>query len=182
MSRIGNQPIALPKDVTITIEGPNVTIKGPKGQLSQEFNRDMLIESDDQNIVVKRPSDARGHRALHGVTRSLIANMVEGVSSGFSKTLEFVGVGYRAQQSGKGLTLSLMLSHPVDIQPPDGIMLEVEGNNIVKVSGIDKQAVGQIAAEIRSKRPPNSYTGNGIRYQGQQIRIKPGKSARAAEA
>jgi len=182
MSRIGSQPIALPKDVTITIEGLNVIIRGPKGQLSQEFNRDMLIESDDQNIVVKRPSDAREHRALHGVTRSLIANMVEGVSSGFSKTLEFVGVGYRAQQSGKGLTLSLMLSHTVDIQPPDGIMLEVEGNNIVKVSGIDKQAVGQIAAEIRSKRPPNPYTGNGIRYQGQQIRIKPGKSARAAEA
>ena len=182
MSRIGSQPIALPKDVTITIEGLNVIIRGPKGQLSQEFNRDMLIESDDQNIVVKRPSDAREHRALHGVTRSLIANMVEGVSSGFSKTLEFVGIGYRAQQSGKGLTLSLMLSHPVDIQPPEGIMLEVEGNNIVKISGIDKQAVGQIAAEIRSKRPPNSYTGNGIRYQGQQIRIKPGKSARAAEA
>ena len=182
MSRIGSQPIALPKDVAITIEGLNVIIRGPKGQLSQEFNRDMLIESDDQNIVVKRPSDAREHRALHGVTRSLIANMVEGVSSGFSKTLEFVGIGYRAQQSGKGLTLSLMLSHPVDIQPPEGIMLEVEGNNIVKISGIDKQAVGQIAAEIRSKRPPNSYTGNGIRYQGQQIRIKPGKSARAAEA
>ena len=141
----------------------------------------MAISTENGSVSVSRPSDERQHRALHGLTRSLIANMVEGVSQGFTKTLEFVGVGYRAQQSGKGVTLSVMLSHTVDIQPPEGVTLEVQGNNIIRVSGIDKQAVGQIAAKIRATRPPNAYTGSGIRYQGEQVRLKPGKSAKKAE-
>ncbi len=180
MSRVGSQPIVLPEGVSATIEGARVTVKGPRGETSQRFHPDMSISSENGRVNVSRPSDERQHRALHGLTRSLIANMVEGVSQGFTKTLEFVGVGYRAQQSGKGVTLSVMLSHTVDIQPAEGVTLEVQGNNIVRVSGIDKQAVGQTAAEIRSKRPPNAYTGNGIRYQGEQVRLKPGKSARKA--
>ncbi len=180
MSRIGAQPIELPKTVSATVDGRTVTVKGPRGEISQSFHRDMAIATENGSVVVNRPSDQREHRALHGLTRSLIANMVEGVSQGFTKTLEFVGVGYRVQQSGKGVTLSVMLSHTVNVQPPDGVTLEVEGNNVVKVSGIDKQAVGQVAAEIRSKRPPNAYTGNGIRYRGELVRLKPGKSAKKA--
>ena len=180
MSRIGAQPIELPKTVSVAVDDRTVTVKGPRGEMSQSFHRDMAIATENGSVVVNRPSDQREHRALHGLTRSLIANMVEGVSQGFSKTLEFVGVGYRVQQSGKGVTLSVMLSHTVNVQPPDGVTLEVEGNNIVKVSGIDKQAVGQVAAEIRSKRPPNAYTGNGIRYRGELVRLKPGKSAKKA--
>ncbi len=178
MSRIGAQPVEFPKAVSVAVDGRTVTVKGPKGEMSQSFHRDMAISTENGNVVVNRPSDQREHRALHGLTRSLIANMVEGVSQGFTKTLEFVGVGYRVQQSGKGVTLSVMLSHTVNVQPPDGVTLEVEGNNIVKVSGIDKQAVGQVAAGLRSKRPPNAYTGNGIRYRGEFVRLKPGKSAK----
>jgi large subunit ribosomal protein L6 len=132
-------------------------------------------------VSVKRPSDEREHMALHGLTRTLLANMVEGVNQGYSKTLELVGVGYRVQQSGKGISLSVMLSHQVDMEPLDGVTLEVEGNNIIRVQGMDKQAVGQLAAQIRKVRPPNAYTGKGIRYQGEQVRIKPGKSARREE-
>ncbi len=180
MSRIGAQPIEVPQAVTASVDGRTVTVKGPRGEMTQSFHRDMVITTENGSVVVNRPTDQREHRALHGLTRSLISNMVEGVNEGFSKTLEFVGVGYRVQQSGKGVTLSVMLSHTVDVNPPDGVTLEVEGNNIVKVSGIDKQAVGQVAAEIRSKRPPNAYTGNGIRYRGEFVRIKPGKSAKKA--
>ena len=180
MSRIGAQPIELPQSVSAAVDGRAVTVKGPKGEITQSFHRDMAIATGNGSVVVNRPSDQREHRALHGLTRSLISNMVEGVSEGFSKTLEFVGVGYRVQQNGKGVTLSVMLSHTVNVDPPDGVALEVEGNNIIKVSGIDKQAVGQVAAEIRSKRPPNAYTGNGIRYRGEFVRIKPGKSAKKA--
>ena len=170
----------MPQAVSVAVDGSSVTVKGPKGETTQSFHRDMAVATENGSVVVNRPSDQREHRALHGLTRSLIANMVEGVSEGFTKTLEFVGVGYRVQQSGKGVTLSVMLSHTVDVQPPDGVTLEVEGNNIIRVSGIDKQAVGQVAAEIRSKRPPNVYTGNGIRYQGELVRLKPGKSAKKA--
>jgi len=140
----------------------------------------MAVSNNDGTIKVERPSDGRDHRALHGLTRSLISNMVVGVSQGFEKILELVGVGYRAQQEGEGIRLSVMLSHTVDFNPIDGTELEVEGSNIIKVRGIDKQAVGQLAAQIRRVRPPNSYTGKGIRYQGEQVKIKPGKSARSA--
>ncbi len=180
MSRIGAQPIELPQAVSVAVDGSSVTVKGPRGEITQSFHQDMAVAAENGSVVVNRPSDQREHRALHGLTRSLIANMVEGVSEGFTKSLEFVGVGYRVQQSGKGVTLSVMLSHTVDVQPPDGVTLEVEGNNVIRVSGIDKQAVGQVAAEIRSKRPPNAYTGNGIRYQGEFVRLKPGKSAKKA--
>ena len=180
MSRIGNQPIAVPDGVDIQIEGSGVTIKGPKGELSDSFNSEMSIEESDGVIKISRPSDESEHKAFHGLTRSIIANMVTGVSEGFEKNLELVGVGYRVQQTGKGVTLNVMLSHSVVIQPPEGVTLEVEDNNKIKVSGIDKQAVGQIAAEIRKVRPPNAYTGKGIRYAGEYVRIKPGKSARRA--
>ncbi len=180
MSRIGNQPIELPKGVDIQIEGSGVTVKGPRGQLSDSFNSDIAIEESDGIIKVSRPSDESEHKAFHGLTRSLLANMVTGVSEGFEKNLELVGVGYRVQQTGKGITLSVMLSHSVVIQPPEGVTLEVEDNNKIKVSGIDKQSVGQLAAEIRKVRPPNVYTGKGIRYSGEYVRIKPGKSARRA--
>lgn len=170
----------MPQAVSVAVDGSSVTVKGPRGEITQSFHQDMAVAAENGSVVVNRPSDQREHRALHGLTRSLIANMVEGVSEGFTKSLEFVGVGYRVQQSGKGVTLSVMLSHTVDVQPPDGVTLEVEGNNVIRVSGIDKQAVGQVAAEIRSKRPPNAYTGNGIRYQGELVRLKPGKSAKKA--
>jgi len=181
VSRVGNEPIPVPDGVDTKIEGSSVTVKGPKGTLSQTFSQDMTISRENGVVKVQRPSDEREHRALHGLTRSLLANMVLGVSQGFSKSLELVGVGYRVQQSGQGVTLSVMLSHQVDVQPPEGITLEVEGTNRINVSGIDKQAVGQIAAEIRSVRPPNPYTGKGIRYAGEFVRIKPGKSARRVE-
>ena len=178
MSRIGNMPVELPSGVDVDIKGNDVTVKGAQGVLSYTFHPDMTIERSNGSVVVTRPSDEGEHRALHGLTRSLIANMVTGVSQGFSKSLELVGVGYRVQQSGKGITLSVMFSHPVEIQPPDGVTLEVEGNNRIHVRGIDKQKVGQLAAQIRKVRPPNAYTGKGIRYLGEQVRLKAGKSAR----
>jgi large subunit ribosomal protein L6 len=181
MSRIGKQPVAVPPGVDVTIDGSEVTVKGPKGVLNEHFHIDMIVSRDNAHLTVSRPSDEREHRALHGLTRSLLANMVRGVSEGFTKTIDLVGVGYRAQQAGKGITLSVMLSHPVEIQPLDNVTLEVEGNNRIMVSGISKQAVGQMAAEIRAVRPPNVYTGKGIRYAGEQIKLKPGKSARSAE-
>lgn len=180
MSRIGNLPVPLPSGVDVTIQGSDVTVKGAQGVLSYSFHPDMTIAQDNGAVVVSRPSDEGNHKALHGLTRSLIANMVQGVSEGFSKSVEMVGVGYRVQQSGKGISLNVMFSHPVDIQPPDGVTLEVEGNNRVHVRGIDKQKVGQLAAQIRKVRPPNVYTGKGIRYLGEQVRLKPGKSARRA--
>lgn len=180
MSRIGNLPVEVPAGVDVDIAGSDVTVKGAQGMLSQSFHPDMRISRDNGAIVVSRASDERHHRALHGLTRSLIANMVAGVSVGFTKSLELVGVGYRVQQTGKGITLNVMYSHPVEIQPPDGVSLEVEGNNRIHVRGMDKQKVGQLAAQIRKTRPPNAYTGKGIRYLGEQVRLKPGKSARRA--
>lgn len=180
MSRVGNQPIGLPKGVEVTVSDGEVTVKGPKGSLARRFHPDMAVSAENGSAKVERPSDEQNHRALHGLTRSLLANMVTGVSDGFAKTIELVGVGYRVQQSGKGVTLSVMFSHTVDIQPRDGITMEVEGNNVIHVRGMDKQVVGQTAAEIRRVRPPNVYTGKGIRYRGELVRLKPGKSARRA--
>jgi large subunit ribosomal protein L6 len=162
----------------VTISGNEVTVKGPEGALNKTFHADMKIVQGDSVLTVERPSDEREHRSLHGLTRSLLANMVEGVSQGFTRSLELQGVGYRVQQSGRGISLSVMKSHRVDYQPREGVTIEVEGNNLIRVRGADKQAVGQAAAEIRKARPPNAYTGKGIRYVGEQVRIKPGKSAR----
>jgi large subunit ribosomal protein L6 len=181
MSRVGVQPIPLPAGVDAEISGNQVTVKGPKGSLTQAFSPDMKISRDNGNLKVERPSDDQDHKALHGLTRTLVANMVTGVSDGFEKSLELVGVGYRVQQSGAGLTLNVMLSHSVEVQPRPGISLEVEGNNLIHVRGIDKQQVGQTAAEIKKVRPPNVYTGKGVRYRGEQVRTKPGKSARRVE-
>jgi len=178
MSRIGNKPIAVPQGVNITIEGSEVTVKGPKGELSITVDQSMKVNADGDVIVIARPSDDNNHKALHGLTRSLVANMVTGVSDGFARNLELVGVGYRAQQQSAGVQLSVMLSHNVTILPPDGVTIQVEGQNLIKITGIDKQKVGQIAAQIRKVRPPNPYTGKGIRYQGEQVKLKPGKAAR----
>tara|TARA_B100000427_G_scaffold315242_1_gene309145 strand:- start:504 stop:1046 length:543 start_codon:yes stop_codon:yes gene_type:complete len=180
MSRIGNQVIPVPSGVEVSIKEHSVTVKGPKGTLSRTFHEDMIIQQDENLLKVSRPSDENHHKAFHGLTRSLLANMVEGVSNGFERELDLVGVGYRVQQKGKGITLNVMLSHSVDIDPDEGISLEVDGNNKIKVSGVDKQAVGQIAAQIRKVRPPNVYTGKGIRYSDEIVRLKPGKSARRA--
>ncbi|MCH8827431.1 MAG: 50S ribosomal protein L6 [Chloroflexi bacterium] len=180
MSRIGNKPIPVPSGVQVDIKGSDVTVKGGHGELTSTFHRDMKIIQEDSIVRVERPSDEGEHRALHGLTRSLLANMIIGVNEGFQRDLELVGVGYRVQQSGQGITLSVMYSHTVDIQPPEGVTLQVEGNNRITVKGIDKQKVGQLAAQIRKVRPPNIYTGKGIRYLGEQIRLKPGKSARRA--
>ena len=180
MSRVGNAPIPIPSGVDVGISGSEVTVKGPRGSLTQVFRRSMTIYQDNGVLKVERSSDEREDRAIHGLTRSLLANMVTGVTEGYVKTLDLVGVGYRVQQSGDGLTLSVMFSHTVEVSAVPGITLEVEGNNRIYVRGIDKQMVGQVAAEIRSVRPPNVYTGKGVRYAGEQVRIKPGKSARRA--
>jgi large subunit ribosomal protein L6 len=171
-------PIPIPKGVEVTIGPDEVTVAGSNGSLSKSFHKDMEIKHDNGALSVHRPSDERHHRALHGLTRSLLANMVTGVSDGFSRTLDLVGVGYRAQQNGAGVILSVMFSHPVEVEPVEGVTLEVEGVNRIHVRGIDKQMVGQVAAQIRAVRPPNIYTGKGIRYLNEQVKLKPGKSAR----
>ena len=180
MSRIGKQAIPVPQGVDIQVSEQSVTVKGPRGELSLSFHPEMSIARDNGSVIVDRPSDSGEHKALHGLTRSLINNMVVGVSEGYQKTLDLVGVGYRVAQNGEGITLSVMLSHQVDVNPPDGITTEVEGNNRIHVRGIDKQAVGQLAAEIRKVRPPNVYTGKGIRYRNEVVHLKAGKSARRA--
>ena len=178
MSRIGNKPIPIPSGVDVKIQGSSVVVKGPKGELKGSFDQSISVGESDVSLIVQRASEESQIKAFHGLTRSLIANMVTGVHEGFEKSLELVGVGYRVQQSGKGITLNVMLSHSVTIQPQDDVTLQVEDNNKITVSGVDKQAVGQLAAEIRKVRPPNIYTGKGIRYAGEQVRLKPGKSAR----
>ena len=178
MSRIGNKPIPIPSGVDVKIQGSSVVVKGPKGELKGSFDQSISVGESDGSLIVQRASEESQIKAFHGLTRSLIANMVTGVHEGFKKSLELVGVGYRVQQSGKGITLNVMLSHSVTIQPQDDVTLQVEDNNKITVSGADKQAVGQLAAEIRKVRPPNIYTGKGIRYAGEQVRLKPGKSAR----
>jgi len=178
MSRIGKQPIPVPSSVQVQIEGLAITVKGPKGELHRRVHPDMRLHLEDGQITVTRPSDQPEHRALHGLTRALLANMVTGVEQGFSKTLEMQGVGYRAQKSGQGIQVAVGFSHPVDVPAPEGITLEVEGNNIIHVRGVDKELVGQIAATIRSIRPPEPYKGKGIRYQGEHVRRKAGKAGK----
>ena len=177
MSRIGRQPIAVPAGVTVSIEPALVRVNGPKGELSERVPRDMKIEQNDDQIVVTRPTDRGEHRALHGLTRTLVANMVTGVTTGFEKRLEIQGVGYRAQLRGRDLELALGYSHPVSIKAPDGIEFEVPQPTRVIVKGIDKQLVGQVAADVRKRRPPEPYKGKGIRYKGEQVLRKVGKRA-----
>jgi large subunit ribosomal protein L6 len=177
MSRIGRKPIPIPDAVSVEVAPGRVSVKGPKGELEQQLSPDMAIERDDGAIVVKRPTDRGEHRALHGLTRSLIANMVEGVTDGFEKRLEIQGVGYRAQLKGKKLEMALGYSHPVSLEPPEGIEFEVPQPTEIVVRGIDKQLVGQVAADIRKRRPPEPYKGKGIRYRGEHVLRKVGKRA-----
>ena len=179
MSRIGRMPITVPQGVTVTIEDGNVvTAKGPKGTLTEKFHPAMKIENEAGVLHVSRPDDEKESRALHGLTRSLLANMIEGVTHGFSKTLEINGVGYRAAKSGKTLTLSLGYSHPIVFEDGNGVSFDVPNANTIVVNGIDKQAVGQMAAVVRGKRPPEPYHGKGIRYQGEHVRRKAGKTGK----
>jgi large subunit ribosomal protein L6 len=182
MSRIGKQPVAIPDGVTVDVSDGVVTVKGPGGELSQRVDRDMLVTVDGGEVRVERPSDERQHRSLHGLTRSLIANMVEGVTKGFEKRLEIQGVGYRAALKGSDLELQVGYSHPVTIVPPQGIEFEVPAPNRIVVKGIDKQMVGEIAANVRKVRKPEPYKGKGIRYEGEYVRKKAGKAAKAAMA
>jgi len=177
MSRIGKQPIQLPDGVSVEAKPGEVVVKGPKGELTQIVSTDMKVQQDDGAIVVERPTDRGEHRALHGLTRSLIANMVEGVTEGFEKRLEIQGVGYRAQLKGKALELALGFSHPVSMPAPDGIEFEVPQPTEVVVRGIDKQLVGETAAQIRKQRPPEPYKGKGVRYAGEHVSRKVGKRA-----
>ena len=174
-------PIVLPAQVEVRIEGTRVTVKGPRGELSRDFSPDMTIRLDDGQITVSRPSDRPQHRSLHGLTRSLLANMVTGVSGGFVKVLELQGVGYRAQMQGPKLVLQVGYSRPVEVEPPEGITLTVEGTNRVLVQGINRELVGQMAANIRKVRPPEPYKGKGIRYQGEKVRRKAGKAGKAGK-
>ncbi len=177
MSRIGRKPVAVPDAVTVDIAPGNIAVKGPKGELSQFYSQDMAVTQEDGTIVVTRPTDRGEHRALHGLTRSLIANMVEGVTTGFEKRLEIQGVGYRAALKGKNLELALGYSHPVSIAAPEGIEFEVPQPTEIIVRGIDKQLVGQVAADIRKRRKPEPYKGKGIRYRDEQVLRKVGKRA-----
>ena len=178
MSRIGKMPIAIPSGVTFNVaENNTVTVKGPKGELTRTLPSSLTIKQEDGNVIVERPNDEKENRALHGLTRSLINNMVIGVTEGYSKTLEINGVGYRAAKQGKKLTLSLGYSHPVEMEDPEGITTEVKDNQII-VSGISKEAVGQYAAVIRDKRPPEPYQGKGIKYADEVIRRKVGKTGK----
>ncbi len=177
MSRIGRQPISLPEGVMVSVEPELVRVNGPKGELTQRVSREMSVEKTDTEVLVKRPSDRGEHRALHGLTRSLIFNMVQGVTEGYEKRLEIQGVGYRAQQKGKNLELALGYSHPVPIAAPDGIEFEVPSPTEIVVRGISKQLVGETAARIRKQRPPEPYKGKGIRYKGEYVARKVGKRA-----
>ena len=176
MSRIGKMPVAVPSGVTVTQDGSRITVKGPKGELSRALHPDMKLALENGEVTVTRPSDEPNHRALHGLTRSLIANMVEGVTKGFQKQLEIVGVGYKAETRPYGLQLALGFSHAVQYRAPNGIKLTAPTPTSILVDGADKEIVGQVAAELRSLRPPEPYKGKGIKYQGEQIRRKAGKA------
>ncbi|WP_062050736.1 50S ribosomal protein L6 [Bacillus sp. JCM 19034] len=178
MSRIGKKPVEVPSGVTITLDGQHMTVKGPKGELKRQLHEDMKINVAENEVTVERPSDNKVHRALHGTTRSLIQNMVEGVTKGFERSLELVGVGYRASKSGQKLVLNVGYSHPVEIVPEKGIEIEVPSNTKVIVKGIDKERVGAVASNIRSVRLPEPYKGKGIRYEGEYIRRKEGKTGK----
>ena len=182
MSRIGKLPVAVPSGVNVTFDEGEVLVKGPKGELRQPILAEVVaVKLEDGKVLVERKGDAKAHRSAHGLTRTLIANMVEGVSKGFRKSLEIQGVGFRAAKAGEKLNLSLGFSHPVVFDPPTGIALSVEGTNKIHVDGIDKQAVGQVAAEIRGLRPPEPYKGKGIRYAGEVVRKKLGKAGKAGK-
>ncbi|MBO9131108.1 50S ribosomal protein L6 [Bacillus sp. 165] len=179
MSRIGKKILEIPAGVTITVADNNtVTVKGPKGELTRTFHADMAIKIEDNVLTVERPSDQKEHRALHGTTRAVIGNMVEGVSNGFQRNLELIGVGYRAQKQGNKLVLNVGYSHPVEIVPEQGIEIEVPANTKITVKGIDKERVGALAANIRAVRAPEPYKGKGIRYEGEVVRRKEGKTAK----
>ncbi|MCH8814388.1 MAG: 50S ribosomal protein L6 [Chloroflexi bacterium] len=182
MSRVGKAPIVVPKGVQIKVDGAHVVVKGPKGELDCDIDAEMTLVQTDGELRVTRPSDQPRHRAIHGLTRSLIFNMVQGVTEGFSKTLELQGVGYRAQMQGKELSLALGYSHPVNVSPPEGVEFEVEGTTRIIVKGLSKQAVGQAAADVRKLRPPEPYKGKGIRYEGEYVRRKSGKAGKAIGA
>lgn len=176
MSRIGRMPIEIPAGVTVTLDKNKITVKGPKGELTRELHQDMQLSIEDGVLTVARPSDEKEHRSLHGLTRALVANMVTGVATGFSKTLEIVGVGYRAAKQGNKLALTLGFSHPVEMEAPEGITIEVPAPNKIIVSGADKEVVGAVAANIREWREPEPYKGKGIRYEGEVVRRKAGKA------
>lgn len=176
MSRVGKQPVSIPDDVTVTVEGSRVSVEGPQGSLEQTFDPEMMIGVEDGEVVVRRPTERSRHRALHGLTRSLIYNMVRGVTKPFERSLEVHGVGYRARMRGRTLMLNVGFSHQVEFEAPDGIDIEVENPTLIHVRGADKQLVGQVAAEIRLVRPPEPYKGKGIRYVDEQVRRKAGKA------
>jgi large subunit ribosomal protein L6 len=184
VSRVGNKPIALPKGVEVKINGSTVSVKGPKGQLVQDIHSDLKVEVSASEVAVTRPNDSRLNKAQHGLARTLISNMVEGVTDGFKRSLQIIGIGYRVQAKGKGLEMALGFSHPVNVDPVDGITFEVEVDNRAKINklhilGIDKQKVGQVAADIRSIRPPEPYKGKGIRYVDEVVIKKAGKAGKA---
>jgi large subunit ribosomal protein L6 len=176
MSRIGKKPVSVPKGVNLDLQGSTVAVKGPKGELRRTLHPEMKLTLDNGSFTVERPSDDKRHKALHGLTRTLVQNMVDGVSKGFSKTLEIQGVGYKAEAKPYGVNLIVGYSHPVKYEAPKGIKISVENNTVVKIEGADKEVVGQVAAELRSVRPPEPYKGKGIRYQGEQVRRKAGKT------
>jgi large subunit ribosomal protein L6 len=178
MSRIGRLPIAVPSGVDVTIDGRRVTVTGPKGELSRELHPDIVVGREDGNIIVTRPSDQKMHRQLHGLTRTLVNNMVVGVTTGYRKGLEITGVGYRAALVGRKLQLNLGYSHPIEIDPPSGISFEVENPTRLAVVGIDKELVGEMAARVRATRKPEPYKGKGVRYAGEYIRRKAGKAGK----
>ena len=181
MSRIGKKPITIPAGVDVKINGSEVTVKGPKGELKNTFNPEIAIAIEGNEIIVTRPSDNKNHRALHGLTRTLVANMVEGVTNGYTKELEVNSVGYRVQKQGKNLVMNLGFSHQVIMEETAGITIEVPSPNKIVISGADKQKVGQFAAEVREKRPPEPYKGKGIKYVDEYIRRKEGKAAKGAK-
>ncbi|HHW03519.1 MAG TPA: 50S ribosomal protein L6 [Thermoanaerobacterales bacterium] len=176
MSRIGKLPVKIPQGVEVKVQGNTVTVKGPKGSISREFHRDMKIRHEGSQIIVERPSDDNMHKALHGLTRSLISNMVDGVTAGYEKKLSLEGVGYRAAKQGSKLVLTVGYSHPVEIEPPKGIEFEVPAPNKISVKGVDKELVGLVAANIRKVREPEPYKGKGIRYENEVVRRKVGKT------
>lgn len=179
MSRIGKMPIPVPQGVSVKINNGDVSVKGPKGELRRQFGSEISIELEEDTLTVSRRSDDRMHRSLHGLTRTLIANMVEGVTKGYDRYLDIVGVGYRVEQKGENLVINIGFSHTVEVKPLPGVTLTAEGNNRIKVSGINKEAVGEVTARIRAIRPPDAYKGKGIRYSGEVVRLKAGKAGKA---
>ena len=177
LSRVGRQPIPLPEGVTVEVIYGGVVVSGPRGAVTQKYHPEVKVSVENNEVIVERLTDRKFHHSLHGLTRSLIANAVVGVTEGYNRTLELMGVGYRVQQNGDGITLSVGYSHTVDVFPEEGLTMQVEGNNRVHISGVDKQKVGQLAAKVRRVRPPNAYKEKGIRYQGEVLRLKPGKAA-----